>query len=193
MTAETFQIELVATNPLNSPLVLKDLTVVTDQPDAVDIQIVPEVLLDAYETRTISLSITPSRTSTVTILSASYLFHRFFPCSQPLKRKGPRLHVTKAQRLQPIYGEDRSLTVDVVGARPRVVHEFVDAPDQMYAGEEVHAAVRLRNVGKIDVAQLQLVSSEPGMIGQGGWKRSPKLISRYPADSYLKHTKRNRT
>jgi hypothetical protein len=165
LMAEMFHIRLVATNPLNSPLAITDLTVIVEPAGDVEIESVPEIVLEAYESRTISIGITVHKPSTIDITHASFLFNRFFPVKQDLKRRGKRLHTTKAHKLTPAYAEDTSLVVAVEGARPRVEVEFRGLPGFMYEGEQADGVVLLRNVGTVAVGGVALMVNRPGMIG----------------------------
>jgi len=176
--SETLQLELTATNPLNAPLVLSDLTVTADRPDAVSITMIPEVTLDPYETRTIEIAITNLIATTFTVTDVSFMYHRFLPCRQSLRRRGKRLHVSKTERLTPTFAADTTLTVDIGDARPQLRAELRDLPMVLYAGEEVDAVLRLTNVGKLAVDDVQLLTNGMGMI------RLRDSISEFPACSF---------
>jgi hypothetical protein len=157
---EEFHIELTAMNPLNAPLVISDLTIQASPVDALAITAIDDIELEPYETRTISIPVVASKTSTVTINSASFSFHRFFPCEQSLEQRGKRLHATKAQRITPTYGKDNSLVVEIGEPRPILCMEWEDLPEEVYAGEQVKAKLRVRNAGKVAVENVQLVLSD---------------------------------
>ena len=92
------------------------------------------------------------------------MFHRFFPCSQSLERRGKRLYATKAQRIVPAYADDTSLHVEVGRSRPRATVELEGVPDSLYLGEEVEGIIRATNTGRLAVDGVQLFTSEMGMI-----------------------------
>ena len=156
--------ELTATNPLDSPLVLSDIRVFADRPEAISVDPIPEITLDPYETRLIRIAITASKAANMTVEHVSFMYHRFFPCTQSLQRRGKRLHTTKAQRLKAEYADDKSLTIVIEEAKPCLTAQLVDVPKVLYAGEEVEAAIILKNTGKIAVEEVQLLLSETGMI-----------------------------
>ncbi|WVF67170.1 hypothetical protein IAT40_001916 [Kwoniella sp. CBS 6097] len=161
---EAFQVELVATNPLNAPVALSDLTVTFESSEQVNVETIEELPLEPYETRVISLSVTPTSATTLRLSQVTFLFHRFFPCVQDLHRKGRRLQTTKAQKLTPTYAEDTSLTVDVAPTRAILGVEVVDVPETVYAGEEVEGSIRVVNRGKVGVHDLRMIWNHYGVI-----------------------------
>ncbi|WVQ79020.1 hypothetical protein IAT38_001112 [Cryptococcus sp. DSM 104549] len=164
---ESFTVELVATNPLNATLILANLTAAFTSPDgaeSVTVERIPEVTLQPYESRPITLSITPTTATTLRLSTVSFLFHNFFPCVQSLERHGKRLQATKAQRMTPTYAEDPSLSVAVLPARARIEVELEGVPDVVHEGEEVRAVVRVVNKGKAGVEDVGMVWSEEGMV-----------------------------
>ncbi|WWD16547.1 hypothetical protein CI109_100974 [Kwoniella shandongensis] len=161
---EPFTVELVATNPLNAPLTLTNLTVSFDPTDEVEVETIADLYLEPYETRWVSLSVTARKPTTLRLSKASFMFHRFFPCDQSLEKKGKRLQATKAQRLKPTYAEDTSLTIAVLPARARVEAELIGVPDVVYEGEAVEAELKIRNAGKVGVEDLRVIWSEYGMV-----------------------------
>ena len=92
------------------------------------------------------------------------MFHRFLPCTQDLRRRGKRLHATKAQRLTPTYAEATTLTIIAGPPRPQLTVEAVDLRPMVYAGEEVSGALRITNIGKVAVEDVQVLTSEAGAI-----------------------------
>jgi hypothetical protein len=160
---ETLHAELVATNPLNTPLVLSDITVTVDGSE-VEVDTLEQVELEEYETRTISVGITPKAAGSFVVSAASFGFHRFLPITQTLERRGKRVHATKAQRLTPTYAKDTTLTVNAVQGAPRVVVQLRCVPDHLYEGEVVDAEISLHNAGKADVEMVQAVCSHYGVL-----------------------------
>ncbi|RXK41319.1 hypothetical protein M231_01469 [Tremella mesenterica] len=145
---ETCTVQMVATNPLNASLIISDLTITTSSIDDLEISTLSEITLEAYETRNLSIDIKANTPVSFSLKSVEFMFHRFFPCSQSLERKGRRLHSTKEQRLTPTYAKDTSLQVRVEAGRPSVQAEFVGLPDVMYAGEALRVELRIRNTGR---------------------------------------------
>jgi hypothetical protein len=123
-----------------------------------------EVVLEPYETRLISLPIKIDKPGTITIQSVEFDFHRFFPCEQPLARKGRRLHGTKQQRVTPTYANDTSLKVEIGDAWPMVSARVEGLPDMMYVGEQVRGTLEIRNEGSIAFSDIQLFVNEQGCI-----------------------------
>jgi len=160
---ETLHAELWASNPLSTALVVSDITVSVDGA-AADVETIKEVTLEPYETRVISVGITPKAAGAFTISAASFRFHGFLPITQSLERRGKRLHATKAQRLTPTYAKDTTLTVNAVEGAPRVVVTLHGVPDQLYEGEVVDATITLHNAGKSEVENVQAVCSHYGVI-----------------------------
>ncbi|EIW66611.1 hypothetical protein TREMEDRAFT_34792 [Tremella mesenterica DSM 1558] len=145
---ETCTVEMVATNPLNAPLIISDLTITTSSIDGLEVSTLPEIILEAYETRSLSIDIKANTPVSFSLKSVEFMFHRLFPCSQSLERKGSRLHSTKEQRLTPTYAKDTSLQVRVEAGRPSVQADFVGLPDVMYAGEVLQVELKIRNTGR---------------------------------------------
>ena len=165
-------IELLAVNPLDAPLKISELTLVTSPAEPLTVTPVADFELEPYESRVVPIQVVASTESTITITAASFLFHRFFPCSQSLERKGQRLHTTKAQRITPTYAKDSSLTVAIGQSRPRVELEWSETPEEVFVGEQVELRVRARNAGKVAVENLQLFMNEDVLRSSGkygGW------------------------
>lgn len=158
---ETFHIELVAQNPLNSSLVISDIHLTSSPANAFTVTTpVSDITLEPYETQVILIPVVVTSPSAVTIDSVNFLFHKFFPCTQSLTRKGKRLYGTKAQRINPTYGKDSTLTVDVGRPRPRLRLDLIAVPEEVYAGEQVEISLQVENTGKVAVDTLQVVLNE---------------------------------
>ena len=147
-------------NPLNAPLAISNLSLVTSPADALTVTPVADFELEPYESRVIPIEVVAKERTTVSFASTSFLFHRFFPCTQSLERRGRRLHATKAQRVSPTYAKDTSLTVEIGESRPSFALEWVDVPDELFVGEQATVSLRVRNTGKVAVENLQLAISE---------------------------------
>jgi hypothetical protein len=158
-----FHAELVATNPLNCPLALTNVRITADSDD-LSTESLSEVILEPYESRIISLPMTATKPGTITIKSVKFDFHRFFPCEQPLARRGRRLHATKQQRVEPTYANDTSLNVEIQQARPVMSASLEGIPDVMYVGEQVGGTLVIRNEGKIAFEGVQLFVNELGSV-----------------------------
>lgn len=158
---ETLHVELLASNPLNAPVLLADLTLQVEGDADVELS---EVSLEPYETRYVELAVTPKASGPITIKSASFLFHGFLPVLESLERRGRRLHATKAQRLTPTYAKDTSLTLHAETAAPRLAADLIGVPSSVYAGEIIAAELHLRNSGTLPVEDVQLVSNHYGVL-----------------------------
>lgn len=159
---ETLLVELLATNPLNAPVLLADLTLQVE--GEADVELLNEVSLEPYETRCVALSLTPKAAGPVTVKSASFRFHGFLPVVESLERRGRRLQATKAQRLTPTYAKDTTLTVHVEAAAPRIAAELSAIPSSVFAGEIIAAEIQLRNSGTVAVEDVQLVTNHYGVL-----------------------------
>jgi hypothetical protein len=159
-----FQVELVATNSLNCQLALTNVRVTVSGVDDVATESLTEVVLDPYETRLISLPIKVSEPGTITIETVKFDFHRFFPCEQPLSRRGRRLHTTKQQRITPTYATDTSLNVEIQSARPLISASLKGLPQMIFVGEEVAGTLEIRNEGTVAFQGVQIFASEQGSI-----------------------------
>jgi hypothetical protein len=149
-------------------LVITDLTIQFTSPsidlsEAV-VETIDEISLEAYETRIVHLSVSIPTAGSLTLDSASFLFHRFLPCTQSLTKRGKRLHVTKAQKLNPAYGTDSSLRVEVVEGGPGMKVELVWKDEEVLEGEEVEVGLRLKNTGKVTLEDLEMVIRDPGSL-----------------------------
>jgi hypothetical protein len=163
-----FHVELCATNPLNSPLALKDMRVTADGIDDLGTESLDEVVLEPYETRIISLPLRVDTPSTITIRSVKFNFHRFFPYEQVLARRGRRLHATKEQRITPTYSTDTSMSVQIEPARPVISARLAGLPDTVFAGEEVVGTIEIRNDGKVAFENVQLFLDPQGCVRIAG-------------------------
>jgi hypothetical protein len=176
-----FHAELVATNPLNCPLALANVRITADSDD-LSTESLSEVILEPYESRIIS-PITATKPGTITIKSVKFDFHRFFPCEQPLARRGRRLHATKQQRVEPTYANDTSLYVEIQQARPVMSASLEGIPDVIFVGEQVGGTLVIRNEGKIAFGGVQLFVNELGSVrlatGEFLESSCTKLIQRY--------------
>lgn len=161
---ETLLVELLATNPLNAPVVLENLTVGVEPASAVDVQTIDEVALAPYETGAIRIAITPKAEAQFTVANASFTFHRFLPCVESLERKGKRLFATKQQRLTPMYAKDTSLTVHAEATRPRLEIQLTGVPNSMLEGEMVDAEITLQNKGTLGLQDVQIITNHYGAL-----------------------------
>ncbi|WWC68664.1 uncharacterized protein I206_102596 [Kwoniella pini CBS 10737] len=161
---EPLQVELIATNPLNAPLTLNNITLAFDHTDKVSTENIESVSLEPYETRMIHISVTPLSPSTIRLKDVSFSFHGFFPCTQSLVKRGKRLHSTKAQRITPTYAEDTSLTVDVTASRAILTAHLAGIPDNLFEGSVVGGRIRLSNRGKTNINDIGMIWNEYGVI-----------------------------
>ena len=134
-----------------------------------------EVTLQPYASIDVRLALTALCTTVLAIPHVSFLFHRFFPCTQSLHRSGKRLHATKAQRIAPSYADPTILTIDVGARRPQMSAELADIPTDLLAGEEVQGMLQLVNVGKVAVEEIQLFMSRLGTL-----RRADSCSDYYP-------------
>lgn len=156
-------VEVTASNPLNSHLVLSDVRAVFGDSEETT-EAMDEITLEPYETRILSLPVQFETPGSYTLRSVKFNFHRFFPYEQELARKGKRLHATKQQRLEPTYAADTSLTVIVEKARP-VMSASLDGPsDSVLLGEAVPLTLRIRNDGTIPFDRVQLFTDQASSI-----------------------------
>lgn len=167
-TDESFIVELVATNPINAPLFLSDIALAFSPSDNITVSPVDEITLNPYETRAICVNVTAngamSTTSVIRLFGVSFRFHKFFPCTQSLERKGRRLHATKAHRLTPTYASDTSLSLSIIPERPRLDVDLVGIPDRVFVGEEVGGIIRVKNPGRKTVKDLKMIWTKGVLI-----------------------------
>ena len=130
-----------------------------------DLEVLPDVSLDASEKRLVQLKVYPKREGKIRILGARYLLCGVIPSYKEFKKHGRRLNDTNAQRqdLKGVYEDDVSLSVLVTSPMP-VLDAFVHSfPESLIAGEVRQVSLELHNKGTKALNNL-FVKSNHGNI-----------------------------
>ncbi|KAJ6519689.1 ER-golgi trafficking TRAPP I complex 85 kDa subunit-domain-containing protein [Mycena sanguinolenta] len=165
---ETFLVELVLRNPLDTEVNLSNVTVVvkdSQSEDAsaskssLDVEVLEEVTLAPRESRTVPIGIKSSRPTKLTITHAAYDFLSLLPSTESLAFRGKRLHNTAAQRQHPTYAPDVLLTVDIVEATHKLLVNFVDDEHLILSeGETKSLGLWFGNRGTRPIGEVWMVS-----------------------------------
>ncbi|KAF7306800.1 hypothetical protein MIND_00471700 [Mycena indigotica] len=162
---ETFYVDLLLRNPLDTEVNLSNLTVLVDQEAStsqpfVEVEVINDITLGPGESSTISVAVKSSRATRLAITHISYEFISLLPCTERLATKGKRLHNTLAQRLTPTYGPDVLLKVDIVEATHKLVVHSMDEHALLLADGEVKSMrIEFENQGLKPVGEVWLVAS----------------------------------
>ncbi|KAJ7071158.1 ER-golgi trafficking TRAPP I complex 85 kDa subunit-domain-containing protein [Mycena amicta] len=158
---ETFYVDLLLRNPLDTEVNLSKLTVLVDQasPPSVEVEVVDDITLGPGESLTISIAVKSSRPTTLTVTDIAYEFISLLPCTERLAVRGKRLHDTLSQRLNATYGPDVLLKVDVVEETHKLLVHFVEDQLLLLAEGEVKLMqLELENRGTKDVSEVWMVT-----------------------------------
>ncbi|KZP10535.1 hypothetical protein FIBSPDRAFT_1051266 [Athelia psychrophila] len=164
---ETFWIDLVLRNPLDTEVNLSNLTVTVQEAAStsnsalsqVEVEIIDDVVLGAKETRTIPVAITALRAGPLTITHACYDFLSLLPATEGLASRGRRLHDTPLQRQTPTYAPDVAMEVEVEEASQKLLANFVDDSRLVLAqGECKRMDMWISNIGTRVVGEVWLVA-----------------------------------
>ncbi|RPD64974.1 hypothetical protein L227DRAFT_571426 [Lentinus tigrinus ALCF2SS1-6] len=167
---ETFWVDLVVRNPLEVEVSLSTLTVVAQEAsadnagtasEAVEVEVIDDVVLGPKDTRTIPIGIKCSRPISLVVTHATYDFFALLPASESLAVRGRRLNDTPVQRQDKVYAPDVLIKIDVEEAGQRLHAHFVDDRHLMLAqGEYKHQRVWLTNSGTRPINELWLLAGE---------------------------------
>lgn len=162
---QTFYLDLTLRNPLSIDLVVDSISPVlisNSEPfDAFNTDPPQAVILGPFEVRPIRIPIrvlTPANLLRVSGLT--FRLAQSILLTQPLSKRGARLNKTKDQRTSISYAPDLTLAVSVHAARPTLSAKILDAPREMYLGEERRLKVVVRNGGKGRVEDIRSLSNQ---------------------------------
>ncbi|KAF7339581.1 hypothetical protein MSAN_02172600 [Mycena sanguinolenta] len=165
---ETFLVELVLRNPLDTEVNLSNVTVIVKDSHSVDasaskssldVEVFEELTLAPRESRTVPIGIKSSRPTKLTITHAAYDFLSLLPSTESLASRGKRLHNTAAQRQHPTYAPNVLLTVDVVQATHKLLVNFVDDEHLILSeGETTSLRLWFGNRGTKPIGEVWMVS-----------------------------------
>ncbi|XP_029943533.1 trafficking protein particle complex subunit 8 isoform X2 [Salarias fasciatus] len=186
---EPVVVELAFRNPLKVPLALSNLSLLwtfqandatTDEDsEAVTPQTIQEFLLNPEETKTTRLKLLPRRTGQMKVTGVAYELAAAAaaPCaeaSQPeplralavrgrqdLHIRGPRLNLTKEDKMSVRHGVDRRLEPVITAPMPLMEVFFLDFPTALLCGEVRRTTVEFGNVGAVALCGLRVASTHP--------------------------------
>lgn len=182
-SAETFYLELLAHNPLDTPLVIGDLQVETDAEEGVvEIDAPQGIELGVREFRRVSpfelnfrsmpsvsdlvllqiyVAVVVKSLVTFKFTQLSFRFNGLFPCSENLGGNRKRLNETREQLKTPTYSEDSSLVVTIRSPVPYLSVSVEEIPDFLFAGETRQTSISVTNTGQVPLKDLQALCSLP--------------------------------
>ncbi|KAF8525181.1 ER-golgi trafficking TRAPP I complex 85 kDa subunit-domain-containing protein [Hysterangium stoloniferum] len=165
---ERFFIEIVLKNPLNIEVTLTNVTVkVITAPDnnvAVDVETVDNILLEAKETRIVTISVISHNAATLKFTHLTYYFLSLLPVSESLAVRGARLQDTAAQRQGVVYGTDVIPTMCVDEGGRRLECSLSNSEGgfgafTLSAGECADFRLNLRNTGSGSIDDIWIIHS----------------------------------
>ncbi|PWN52637.1 hypothetical protein IE53DRAFT_384894 [Violaceomyces palustris] len=186
---ETFWIELIATNPLNTRIKItnvrphikeetsgdKELQM-DEQPDGIVAESLAILELEARESRVIAIPVKSSKPGKFRGVAVSFLLEDLLPLKEVLEKKGKRLTATKAQRMEPAYAQDQSLVITIHEPKPVLSVDIKDRFTFLGLGEEKTVALILENEGTVPLTDLRVLVDSPASIhfpNPFGTKASP--------------------
>lgn len=140
------------------------------------VETIPEVQLAPLESRSISLRVTATSAGRLQPVQVDFSFHNILPCTQSLEKRGKRLFATKQDRLTPTYAKDKSLAIEVRGARPRIQINLELGSEPLYQGEIRKGSLVIVNTGSTTVTSLRMLVSEPGWLRFSGSVSSESAV-----------------
>lgn len=163
---ETFWFDVQLRNPLNADVTLSNLTVVVEDAqeggigDEADVEAIEELVLEALETRTVPIAITPRKPSALVLKDLSYSFVSLLPAAEPLSYRGRRLNRTPAQWRQPTYEPDTQIKLQVKESGVRMQADFVDDSRLVLCqGESKQLKIWFSNTGSRPISEIWVVSA----------------------------------
>lgn len=164
VVGETFWIDLVLQNPLDTEINLSNFTAVVQEETGTSsseapaqTEVINQVVLAAKEKKKISLSIKPLKPTALIFHQVTFNFLSLLPTSEPLSYQGQRLHNTPAQRQVATYAPDTHFVLDVVEAHHRLTADFSDEQISLLQGEYGDLRIWLSNTGINPITELWVV------------------------------------
>ncbi|KIY45752.1 hypothetical protein FISHEDRAFT_66805 [Fistulina hepatica ATCC 64428] len=165
---QTFWIDLVLRNPLNTDVTLSNVTVrvrESNSDDAssskaiVEVGIIDQIILGPKDSCTIPISVKAIQPGTFIFTHVTYDFLQLLPCTESLSSRGKRLHDTPVQRQKPNYAPDIMQTVEVADADHSLSAIFIDdCPPTLIQGEMQRMTLHVTNSGRMNVGEVWLVA-----------------------------------
>ena len=184
---ETFWIDLVVENPLDTDINLTHFTVSVEEDTGtptseplVDVDVI-EVTLTAKERKNVkdintavvstedsslqvSISVVPLRPAPLVISHVTYNFLFLLPSSESLSYRGRRLHTAT----KPTYAPDVLFKVGVVDPDYRLAVSFIDDELFLLQGEYKDVRVLLSNTGTEPITEIWIVTDVADEISLSG-------------------------
>ena len=159
---EQATVTLSATNPLSVPLTVTDIVFHFDG----DAQQQPceAVALAPHGEARVPVSVTLTSAGMLRVTRIEYVLEDAVRVTQSIAQRGPRLHATREQRINTMYGPDMVPSIEVRPALP-LVQVGIEAPRTAFVGEQVAVRVSLQNTGALGAENVRisapLVFDEP--------------------------------
>ncbi|TFK77235.1 hypothetical protein BDN72DRAFT_755266 [Pluteus cervinus] len=175
MVDEPFWVDLVLQNPLETEVVLSNLTLTVEEQDAtslenpldyVEVEVLNDIVLGPRELRTVPIAIKSLKPASLIITHASYDFLSILPAVESLAARGRRLHETIAQRVAPTYAGDVMLKADVTERTHKLLVD-IEGGLSVVQGETKPLLLQLSNDGPSAVTELWLVMDREDEIWVG--------------------------
>ncbi|KAG5652297.1 hypothetical protein H0H81_005519 [Sphagnurus paluster] len=174
---ETFWIDLVLHNPLDTEVNLSNLTLIVQEANALEsftsaafiqVETIDDVVLNGRETRTVPIGIKSMQTASLVVTHATYNFLSLLPSIESLASRGPRLHHTPAQRQSATYAPDVNIKVEVEEVEHKLVVNFDDDEHLVLAqGERKKLNLWFSNTGTRPIKEIWIVSGPDDEIWVG--------------------------
>ncbi|TFK36848.1 ER-golgi trafficking TRAPP I complex 85 kDa subunit-domain-containing protein [Crucibulum laeve] len=166
-TGELFWVDMALRNPLDTEVNLANVTLVVQESNATDssaetfveVEVIQDVVLAAYESRIIPISLTATHAGVITITHVKYDFLSLFHSTELLAARGHRLHDTAAQRQKPTYAPDVLMKVEINEAKHKLQAQFIDVRSSIIVeGEDKRMKLWLSNAGSLYVQEAWIVA-----------------------------------
>ncbi|XP_054880101.1 trafficking protein particle complex subunit 8 isoform X2 [Poeciliopsis prolifica] len=172
--------------------------------EIVTTEIIKEFYLGSEETKTARLKLLPHKTGQLNIVGVIYnltsslfgeassdnegqqtLDSMMIHGRQDLKIQGPRLNLTKEDKMQVRYGTDRRLEPVITPPMPLMEVFFLQFPTALLCGEIRKAYVEFCNVSAVALCGLRVASTHPDFFTFGSQSTAPfTLPSSRSAENY---------
>ncbi|CAJ0823061.1 10537_t:CDS:10 [Entrophospora sp. SA101] len=149
--------------------------------DNFDLEILPEVSLDALEKKTISLRVLPKKRGTLKVLGLRYSLNSLVNGMKKFNKRGKRLDDTKENRINVTYTPDKSLELMVASPMPLLEVDFHSFPEILLSGEVNLVVLEVNNKGQKGLKNLRVKMSHPSFFCIG----EPEILEKtlYDNDS----------
>ncbi|KAG5647603.1 hypothetical protein DXG03_008956 [Asterophora parasitica] len=174
---ETFWVDIVLRNPLDTEVNLSNLTVAVHELNAqdpssstsfVEVETIEDIALGPEESRTVPICVKTTRAASLIFTHAMYDFLSLLPATESLASRGRRLHDTPAQRQQPTYAPNTDLKAEVEEVNHRLVAEFLDDERLILAqGERKQLKLWFSNTGARPIKEVWIVAGIEDAIWLG--------------------------